>query len=807
MKIISINENWMVRQPAEVGFLKKPGEALIVNLPHDAVINSLRDSSLEDGAQRAFFPTGVWEYIKELEIPKEYTEKHVELRFEGAFTRAMVYINGFFAGQRPYGYSEFYIDTDKFLNYGEKNEIKVVVRTTNDARWYAGAGLQRPVSMLVSNLTHFSAKGVKVSTSNISNEQAVIIVENIIQSNELLPTQTLRVVTEIYDENNKIISIDNSPITVFRSESVNVHQRMYINNPCLWGEDSPHLYTCHVKLMRNDEIIDETTDTFGIRQLSLDNEQGLCVNGKQVKLRGACIHRDNGLLGAVSIPAAEMRRIKKLKEAGFNAIRSAHYPASRALLAACDFLGMFVMEESFDVWTNPKNNFDYSLDFNEWWERDIEAMIDKDYNRPSVIIYSIGNEIMETGNPHGATRGRKIIEKIRSLDVSRFTLNSINGMFSVMDRLKDQMMKKAEEMSQKDINQAMTDVGERVKQVMRMELIGDATEEAFSYVDIAGYNYMDGRYEMDKELFPNRIICGSETYPSNIDKSWQLVRDYNHVIGDFTWTGWDYLGEIGIGRVVYDAPGNVRLEHKGDYPWITAWCGDLDITGFRRPISYYREIVFNIRKEPYIAVFRPEHYGKDARLMHWSWSDTVSGWSWGGYEGKPIKVEVYSDADEVELLLNGNNLGRMPTGESNRFKAIFDTIYQPGELIAIAYSSGVETGRYKLQSTERDIVLNIEQETNCSNENELIYINISLTDKNNNPCHNFDRQVEVTVVGAAGLVALGSAKPDNTEGYFKNNHRTFDGRLLAILRPKGSGAASIKVAAEGCCTVEQVLNI
>jgi beta-galactosidase len=801
MKTISVNADWQVRQQVKTNFYEKGPISEMVCLPHDAGIRLQRDPNVQNGSERGFFPHSIWEYTKKITIPGEYAQRHVEFRFEGTYTRSMVYINGAFAGQRPYGYAEFTIDADRFLKYNQENEIKAVVRTTDDSRWYTGAGLYRPVCMLVSSLTHFVSDGIRVETSQITDKQAVITVNSEVQCDGSQPIQTLRLQAEIVDENGVVVASDTAPITVFRKENTKARQRLYVKQPKLWDVDTPVLYGCRIRLMDGETELDACETDFGIRELSLDTENGLCVNGKMVKLRGACIHQDNGLLGSAAVQSAERRKVEKLKQAGFNALRIAHNPASRALLDACDRVGMLVMDEAFDVWTENKNGFDYAIDFEEWWERDIESMIAKDYNHPSVILYSIGNEIFEIGNPHGAARGRKIVEKIRKLDSTRYILNSVNGMLSVMDRMKERFGQRRAIMDQKDVNQTMTDIGERITEVMRDPLIGEATEEAFACVDIAGYNYMHGRYEMDRTLFQNRVICGSETHPSNIDRNWRLVKDYSHVIGDFTWTGWDYLGEVGIGRVVYNNQNkNIIMEHKAEYPWLTAWCGDIDIIGHRRTVSYYREIVFGLRKTPYIAVFRPSHYHDKPTYMQWCWTDTVSSWTWQGFEEKPIKVEVYSDADEVELLLNGVSIGRAGTGEKNRFKAIFDTIYRPGELTAVAYTAGLETGRHSLRSADGKLQLLVqpEHDTIPLNEGELAYINITLTDEDGNLWNCADRKVKVSVEGPAQLIALGSAKPDNTESYFTTEHTSFDGRLIAILRPNESGKVTVKIFADGC---------
>ena len=409
-------------------------------------------------------------------------------------------------------------------------------------------------------------------------------------------------------------------------------------------------------------------------------------------LRGACVHHDNGLLGAATFDRAEERRVELLKAAGFNAIRSAHNPMSKPMLAACDRQGMLVMDETFDMWAEAKSEDDYALRFPEWWEVDVEAMVRKDLNHPSVILYSIGNEIPEAGRPYGARIGRAIAEKIRSLDGTRLITQAISGLLAggpeLIDELRTGLADRVPETDeQTGVNTAMTNLADRLNNLMVSETIARNSAETISYLDVAGYNYMESRYELDRDLYPNRVIVGSETHPAAIDTLWAAVRRYPHVIGDFTWTGWDYLGEVGVGRTEYGEPDPSAgpPSFLGEFPWLTAWCGDIDITGHRRPQSYYREIVFGRRTDPYVVVRRPQFHGQPTSGTPWQWSDAVSTWSWEGFEHRPVTVEIYGDADEVELLVNGRSLGRRPAGPDHRYRAEFEAEFEPGLLEAVAW--------------------------------------------------------------------------------------------------------------------------
>ncbi|WP_340029336.1 glycoside hydrolase family 2 TIM barrel-domain containing protein [Paenibacillus sp. FSL H7-0940] len=799
----SFNADWLVgSKPGLFGEWvtdKKPHK--LVTLSYDAMWANER---LKDGRGTiACYPEGEYEYKKSFFVPEEYRNKRVTFEFEGVYNQAMVYINGDFAGQHPYGYSNFYIKADRFLKYGQKNEISVIANNYKDSRWYSGAGIYRNTKMIIGNLAHVALDGVKITTPEVSADRAVVKVKTVIE-NEGLSTLTVQLLTEIIGADGTVVASDLVPVTTFAGELSTIRQSMLVKAPKLWNVDEPNLYTCRTTVTSDDEVDQELT-TFGIRTLTLDTDQGLCINGKVVKLRGACIHHDNGVIGAATIDRAEERRVEILKESGFNALRSAHHPISKALLDACDRIGMLVMDESFDMWSSVKTDYDYAMSFPVWWEKDVQAMVDKDFNHPSVIMYSIGNEIPEAGSSIGSIWGRKISEKIHTLDPTRFTTNSVSFLLTVIKDLPNMMGVESETRHASDnseaagINTTMNNLGDALAAIIDGEICTERTAESFAYVDIAGYNYAESRYLKDIERFPNRIIVGSETFPNKINVNWNFVKEHGQIIGDFTWTGWDYLGEAGIGRVHYDIEGPTHLI-QSTYPWISGWCGDIDIIGNRRPVSYYREIVFGLRKAPYIAVQRPEHYSKEVTLSDWSWSDSVSSWSWTGYENKPIKVEVYSDAEEVELLINGRTIGKTDMSEKQDFIAEFDTVYESGEIIAVAYVGGQEVGRMSIHSAKGDVILKAaadRTEINAS-DSDLAFVMISLEDDQGNLYNTADRKVKLMIEGPGHIQGFGSANPVTEENFFNEEYTTFDGKALAVVRPTGAGTIILTVAAEGC---------
>ncbi|MBR7833770.1 DUF4982 domain-containing protein [Actinospica durhamensis] len=827
----SFNDRWRTRPKvnpfAELSGTVVPFEP--VTLPHDAMIGQQRiapdgEPTMEGGAG-GYFPGGVFEYRKSFFVPEDLRGKRVLFEFEGIYRDAVVHVNGAFVGQRPYGYSGFTVTADPYLRYGQDNEIRVESRAHQDARWYTGAGIYRDTWMLVGDLVRIAADGVTVTTPDIEADRAVVEITTRVE-NDSIAIRTVRLATEVHGPDGAPVASDTATVTVLPGEPATVRQRLYISAPALWDTDNPHLYRAVLSL-DEDGRIDDAEATFGIRRLQLDPQHGLRINGRTVKLRGACVHHDNGVLGAATYAAAEERRVRLLKDAGFNAIRMSHHPMSVPMLEACDRLGVLVVDEAFDMWTSAKSGFDYSLDFPEWWERDIEAMVAKDRNHPSVLMYSIGNEIPEAGSPAGAAWGRRLAEKVRALDPTRYVTNAVNNMLAVIAELGSlragaeqaaeatEAKNGAENASEngaedgKGINTLMADAGDAMNAIAASELVTHRTAESYSVLDVAGMNYSDSRYELDRELFPNRVILGTETFPTRIGRYWPLVERHGHLLGDFTWAGWDYLGEAGLGRPQYADDETTRPTTAGPYPHLLADCGDIDITGERRPASYYREIVFGLRENPYIAVRRPHTYGKRFIGSPWAWHDAIASWTWPGSEGAPVTVEVYSAAEEVELLLNGRSLGRRPAGQEHLFRTEFDTVYEPGELLAVSYRNGQETGRELLASASgpAELALTPDRVEVQDRHGELVFLSLTLTDAQGVRHVGADCTVTLEVTGDGVLVGFGSANPAPEEGFSTAEQLTYDGRALAVLRPTGPGKIRVAAVAPDCEPVHAVITV
>ena len=789
-------DEWSV-QTAQLSEMRPSADLQKVTLPHDMTIGLERDPDAALGNKKGYWPAGAYKYSKVFFVPEEWKNKSVYFDFEGVYRDAHVSIGNDFVAHYPHGYCGFLIEADTYLRYGRHNTIDVLARSGEDARWYTGTGILRPVHIIIGELIHIKPFGVKIRTAELDENSALLEIRSTIRNKSHLRRKTY-VKTQIKDQNNKVVIEDIAPLTVFVNEEQTLYQRLLVTAPKRWDLETPYLYTCETVLIEKETEVDRSTERFGIRSLALDHKNGLRLNGSRINLKGGAIHADHGPLGGVTYKTSEYRRVKKMKEAGFNALRMSHHPSSRAILEVCDELGMLLMEEFSDVWGRGKTNDDYANAFAVSWEHDITAMIDNAFNHPSVIMYSIGNEIGDVGSPIGSKWGRVLANKVRELDPSRYTINCINGLVglgAVDEDIPEQPTqaggRENETQATGDINETMNDLVSMMDSLIQMEEVGKSIEESAACVDIVGYNYMAARYELDLERYPNRIICGSETYPPAIDQNWALVKNNTALIGDFGWAGWDYLGEPGVGKVTYD--GNTSF--YADYPWKLANVGDFNIIGARRPQSYYREIVFGQRTAPYIAVQRPQHYGEEACSTTWSWSDSVAGWAWEGYEDQPVIVEVYADADEVSLVCNGEEIGNQPCNEEQRYKTMFTTVYRPGTLTAIAIKDGKEIGWHSLHTASGDTILRITPDTKelPSENDSLFYFMIELVDRNGIVFHDRKESLTMEVEGCGDLIGFGNADPSALEGFTDCHQATFDGQALAVVRPVSTGKIVISV--------------
>ncbi|MGI6315421.1 MAG: glycoside hydrolase family 2 protein [Christensenellales bacterium] len=815
----SFNRDWTFSKGAGGFFRPAQGEVCAVTLPHDAMIHERREAGNPAGAACGYFPGGSYVYNKTLTTAPEDAGKTFILQFEGMYNRGWVFVNGTLAGATHYGYDELTLDITPYLYFGGDNliTVKVINADLPNSRWYTGSGIIRPVSLYVGGQIRIEADGIRISTPQVREDMAEVLVRtDVVYDGKARKTVTLR--TELIGEKGETAAADSTPVTLEAEGMTTVTRRLYVRDPALWSTETPNLYGCRVTIAKEGEVLDTGEETFGIRRFELDPIGGLRLNGQPILLRGGCIHHDNGIVGAATFDRAEERRIEILKEAGFNSVRISHNSSSRALLRACDRLGMLVMEESFDMWTQTKSLYDHGLVFSETWEGEVERIVRKDYNHPSVFMYSIGNEIPEPATPDGARLNRRIAEKFRKEDPTRYVTNAFNGLFAVGEELpkvmadlgfitQEQMaliMEGGKETGDGNINEMMTSLMSGMNAIGGHPLVEERLCEAFDALDIVGLNYMRGAYRLQQGYNPHRVFYGSETFSPDIDLNWREVKANPACIGDYCWTAWDYLGEAGIGVVEYDG----SRQFQKAYPAYIAYCGDIDITGYRRPMSYYRETVFGLRKRPYIAVQLPEYYGVEAQCTPWATRDTIASWTWEGFEGKPCAVEVFSDAPEVELLLNGESLGRKAAGEENRFKAVFETEYRPGKLEAAAYYPDGRKTSHCLVTAGKTAGIAVRADRTAIGRDELSYLTFTTVDEKGtvNTCDR--RRISVSVTGEGVLQGYGSADYKSKENFFDRERTPFYGRVVAAVRAGGvPGTIRVTAEAEGLDPVSVEIRV
>ena len=815
MNKILFHTGWTMRpgvpNPFGVIFGSEPAAAP-VTLPQDAMILEQRRPDAPSGNQTGYYPVKSYTYEKRFFAPDEWEQKQNTLEFEGVMAQAMVYLNGELIAANHYGYSQFYAELNSRLRYGEENVLQVIARSAeNNSRWYPGAGIYRDVWLWQGERFHVQPEGVRLTTAELERGYALVLADVAVE-NTGLEAKKLRLRLTLTAPDGRETEAENV-VSLLQTETVNTHLRLVVDEPDCWSPDHPALYAWRAELYDGENCLDSAEGSFGIRKLSLDARHGLRINGVETKLRGACIHHDNGVIGATTLPDAEEFRMRQLKAAGFNAIRSAHHPAGKALLETCDRIGILVMDELADMWEMPKNSADYSLDFVSEWRLSIERLVAKDYNHPSVVLYSLGNEIPEIGRRSGGRRCREMANFLRSLDPTRYVTLAISGFLAMTDRIDEMkaemaqteaaLQEQAESSGSEALNAAMAKMArQKMDAFSTSRGLSEAMEEVACELDVVGYNYLTARHAYEHSAHPERVVVGSETYPTEIARLWDIVERNPHVLGDFTWTGYDYLGEAGIACYHY-AP---ERHEQGWYPDRLAYCGDINLNAYRRPVSYLREIVFGLRREPMIAVERLDRFGQPDNTNDWKYFDAIDSWTWPGFTGKATMAHVLSSSEEVELFLNGVSLGRKAIEEH---EAAFALNYEPGELLAIGYTNGKEDGRFALRTAGSPAALgvSVDKKVLAADGRGAAFVTIDLLDENGMPSRFETRKVTVTVEGAGTLAGFGSAHPQCEGSYQDSTWETFDGRVMAVIRSTGdTGEIRVRISADGCGEKALTLN-
>lgn len=838
MNKILWNKGWKISTGVTDPFASIFGGTAVereVMLPQDAMVLEPRDANCNNQKQSGYYPAKTYTYTKELMIPEDWKEKQTWLEFEGVMSKAMVYINDELAGKNKFGYSSLFINLNRYVRFGKINTIKVIsINQGSNSRWYSGSGIYRNVCLHQGGIIHIVPDTVRITTEALEEKYAVLTADAEVR-NTGMDAQKIVLKTTIVDEQGEAVAECENTISLLSGESVISHLRLTVDEPNCWSPNSPTLYRAVLEIHSAETLLDQTEEIFGIRTLALDARQGLRINGESVKLRGACIHHDNGIIGATTLYQAEEFRLKKMKEAGFNSIRSAHHPASKAILQACDKLGILVMDELTDMWDDLKNCGDNSIDFAEEWQTEMEKMVAKDYNHPSVILYSLGNEIPEIGRRSGGRRSRELASYLRTLDSSRYITSAFSGFLAVAGQTEgyaDQMSEAektcAEELmgnqerdsnveinatedkessGSEGLNNAMANTQKAMLDAFSVSpLLSECMEEPSCELDVVGYNYLTARHEYEHTVHPERVIVGSETYPTEIADLWRIVKNNPYVIGDFTWTGYDYLGEAGIGIYHYDTD---RVD-QGWFPDRLAYCGDININGYRRPISYLREIAFGLRKEPFLAVERVDRYGHSYSTNDWKYKDALDSWTFDGWEGKPANIHVLSVSEEVELFLNGKTLGRKSAGDKVGFDVLYEATYEPGELLAVGYTNDIEDGRCLLTTAGEPVAILVDNscDTLQAGGQTVAFLTMELVDANGRVNRWADKEVSIEVNGEGTLAGFGSANPSCEGSYQDNTTKTFDGRIMAAIRSGvHTGTVEVTVKAEGCVDQKRVIQV
>lgn len=727
-----------------------------VDLPHDWSIELPFSAQAPSGNDGGYVHTGKGKYEKEIQLSaSDLSDSKYSLLFEGVYERWTLIVNGKEVGFRPYGYSSVIYDITPYLHPGV-NTIQVDVDNSNqkNSRWYTGSGIYRHVRLIKTGEIAVAPWSLFITTPEVSESEASVKVEFDVAG--ISKETDIKAEINVLDPSGNNVATTVVPISDSKGEGT-----LKVKDPKLWSIESPSLYTLQLSIVDDGQTIDNISENFGIRTISYSAEEGFRLNGTPLLLNGACAHHDNGMLGAASYDAAEARKVRLLKDAGFNAVRTSHNPPSPAFLDECDRQGLLVIDEAFDGWRDAKNKYDYHIWIDEWGVKDVGDMIRRDRNHPSIIAWSIGNEVIERKHIGVVTTARKFANECRNLDPTRPVTEALCAWDSDWE-------------------------------------IYDPHAEV---LDIVGYNYMIHKADNDHKRCPNRIIWQTESYPRDAASNWHKVKENPYIIGDFVWTGIDYLGESGIGRYYYD--GETPGEHyQGEHwPWHGAYCGDIDLTGWRKPISHYRDMLYNDDQKLYIAVREPNGYHGEIKNTQWSVWPTWESWNWKGHEGKPIEIEVMSRYPKVRLYLNDSLIGEKEAGESNDFIAVFKTSYAPGMLKAVAvdaHEKEMATVTLATAGEPFSIRLTPDKTVMMANNQDLVYVVAEVVDREGTVVPDAELPIEFTVTGNAILKAAGNALLKDTDPYADSSANTWKGRAMAIVKSsKRKGNVTIKASAKG----------
>ena len=833
---MNLDEGWEYRLGNALGAMElaNAGKAEVVNLPHDYMIASDVTADAPAKGAMGYYTGVVANYVKKIFIPKEWEDDRITLKFDGVMMNATVDVNGGKATLHHYGYTPFEVDITQMVYCGMENRICITVNPSMqpNSRWYTGAGMFRSVELVHKPQIHLANEGIYAYTEDIEYDGAdpkrAYLRGQIDVVNQTGDNCIVELKLSLIEEQTREEKVTRTTrIQVNPNSEATAYLRMTVEDPLLWDCDNPNLYILKAQLTPaaiykthmipiEDGRTDEESTLFGIRTIRADSVRGLQINGKTTKLKGGCLHHDNGVLGAVSLYDSEIRKINLLKKIGFNAIRTAHNPPSKALLEACDRAGMYVFDEAFDAWGTGKQPGDYNQFFESDWKKDLSAFMRRDRVHPAVILWSTGNEIPERGGlNNGYTLATEIIEYAKKLDGSRPISNGICSFWSGLDDFEN------EAYIQKLFGNEAENVSVQNADIQGEDYSWENGTECFTNgLDIVGYNYMESRYERDHRLYPDRVILGSENYPKEVGMMWPIVERTPYVIGDFTWTAFDYIGEAGIGKSVFLEQDDPLLQqgpfalmsHSSGFPWRLANDADYDINGNMLPQGAYRSVVWG-SSNTYLYVYDPANFGKQELISMWGFTDIVDSWNWAGYEGKPIRVIVFSNADSVELKLNGQPVGKAAAGEKeaeNLPKSfVFELPYEKGILEAVSYAGGIKASSACLRTTgvPAKIIVEPEKEEMAADGHSLVYAAVTIVDAEGNPVPDAEIALQASVEGAGVLAGFGSGNPITDENYTSGIFKTYRGKAMAVVRSDyQAGEAVLTVEAQEIGTKSVIIK-
>jgi beta-galactosidase len=747
-----------------------------LNLPHDWAIEGPFDPNLNPHTGALpYFGTG-W-YRKSFTVPEGGKGKYVSIEFDGAMSNSTVWLNGHELGGRPYGYIGFSFDLTPYLNFGANNEIAVRLKPEDrSSRWYPGAGIYRNVWIDITGPLHVARWGTYVTTPQVSDAESSVAVKTELR-NSLSVERKVTLSTSVMDESHKIVARASNDVAVPANSSLTVASALTVERPQRWDTEHPYLYTLVSDVMDGKTLLDRYTTPFGIRTIAFDKDKGFLLNGRHLKIQGVCNHSDLGALGAAVNQRALERQLEIMKAAGVNAIRTTHNPPAPELLDLCDRMGLLVMDETFDMWKISKipNGNGYSKYFDEWSERDLRDMARRDRNHPSIITWSIGNEIPEQGRPDGAAMAKRLTGFFHEEDPTRPTTSAFNNWAgAIKNKLADE-------------------------------------------VDLPGFNYQPMRYEQILKDHPNWIIYGSETAscvssrgvyhlpitayqkdPSHQITSYDVVAppwaycpdvDFTYedrlpqVLGEFMWTGFDYIGE----PTPYFAD-----RDPADWPARSSYFGMVDLAGFPKDRYYLYQSQWT--SAPMVHV-----------LPHWNWE---------GREGQPIPVMAYTNADEVELFLNGKSLGRkerhsqpveLPVGKNvsqdgkfvSKYRLEWQVPYQPGDLKAVAYRGGKQVAVEEVHTAgvPARVKLTADRASIQTGGKDLSFLTVRIEDAKGNLCPSADNLVQFSVTGAGDIAGVDNGNAATIEPFQADHRKAFSGMALLIVRSRAGEKGRIHVTA------------